>query len=64
MTQNHTINRQWVLASRPHGEPRQDNFRLEETEIPAATEGTVLLRTVYLSLDPYMRGRMNRRTTK
>jgi NADPH-dependent curcumin reductase CurA len=59
MTQNHTINRQWVLASRPHGEPRQDNFRLEETAIPAVTEGTVLLRTVYLSLDPYMRGRMS-----
>ncbi|WP_110655344.1 NADP-dependent oxidoreductase [Salinicola halimionae] len=59
MTQNQATNRQWVLASRPHGEPNRDNFRLEETEIPAVTEGSVLLRTVYLSLDPYMRGRMS-----
>lgn len=52
-------NRRIVLASRPTGEPMDDNFRLEETDIPAPREGEVLLRIIYLSLDPYMRGRMN-----
>lgn len=52
-------NRRIVLASRPTGEPKDENFRLEETDIPAPGEGEVLLRTIYLSLDPYMRGRMN-----
>lgn len=51
--------RRWVLASRPHGEPTGDNFRLEESEAPTPGPGQVLLRTVYLSLDPYMRGRMS-----
>ncbi len=48
-----------VLASRPHGEPTADNFRTETVELPDLSEGEVLLRTVYLSLDPYMRGRMS-----
>lgn len=48
-----------VLASRPHGEPTADNFRTETVELPDLSEGQVLLRTVYLSLDPYMRGRMS-----
>ncbi|WP_419908467.1 NADP-dependent oxidoreductase [Hoeflea sp.] len=52
-------NRRIVLASRPKGAPTKDNFRLEETEIPEPKEGELLLRTLYLSLDPYMRGRMN-----
>ncbi|HFJ9774577.1 TPA: NADP-dependent oxidoreductase, partial [Raoultella ornithinolytica] len=51
--------RRWVLASRPHGEPTGGNFRLEESEAPTPGPGQVLLRTVYLSLDPYMRGRMS-----
>ncbi|MED5524916.1 NADP-dependent oxidoreductase [Gallaecimonas pentaromativorans] len=59
MAQSNTTNRQWVLASRPHGEPSPDNFRLEQSAIPEVTDGKVLLRTVYLSLDPYMRGRMS-----
>ncbi|MCG4454072.1 MULTISPECIES: NADP-dependent oxidoreductase [unclassified Pseudomonas] len=59
MTQTQAINRQVVLASRPHGAPTADNFRIEQTAIPAPAEGEVLLRTVYLSLDPYMRGRMS-----
>ena len=59
MNQNRQINRRIVLASRPQGAPNQDNFRLENAEIPTAHAGQVLLRTVYLSLDPYMRGRMN-----
>ena len=53
------INRQILLASRPRGEPTLDNFKLVETDVPEPGPGQMLLRTVYLSLDPYMRGRMN-----
>lgn len=52
-------NRQILLASRPEGEPTPENFELVETEVPEPGPGRMLLRTVYLSLDPYMRGRMN-----
>jgi NADPH-dependent curcumin reductase CurA len=52
-------NRQILLASRPHGEPTLDNFRLVEANVPEPGPGKLLLRTIYLSLDPYMRGRMN-----
>ena len=48
-----------VLASRPVGEPTLDNFRLEEFPIPQPGPGQMLLRTLWLSLDPYMRGRMS-----
>ncbi len=48
-----------ALASRPKGWPTLDNFRVEDKEIPAAGAGEVTLRTIWLSLDPYMRGRMN-----
>jgi NADPH-dependent curcumin reductase CurA len=48
-----------VLASRPAGEPTLDNFRLEEFPIPRPGPGQMLLRTLWLSLDPYMRGRMS-----
>ena len=48
-----------VLASRPVGEPTLDNFRLEEHPIPQPGPGQMLLRTLWLSLDPYMRGRMS-----
>jgi hypothetical protein len=54
-----TKNRQITLASRPNGAPTEENFRLVESGIPTAGEGQMLLRTLYLSLDPYMRGRMN-----
>ncbi len=54
-----TKNRQIVLAARPVGEPKDEDFRLEEADIPLPAEGEVLLRTIYLSLDPYQRGRMN-----
>lgn len=53
------INRQIQLASRPAGEPSAENFRLVSTPVPALAEGQVLVRNHYLSLDPYMRGRMN-----
>lgn len=59
MTQTKSINRRIVLASRPHGLPTAGNFRLEEVPVPEPKEGEVLLRSVYLSLDPYMRGRMS-----
>lgn len=59
MSQSTTQNRRWVLASRPNGAPVAENFRLEEQPIPSPAEGQVLLRTVWLSLDPYMRGRMS-----
>lgn len=52
-------NRQITLASRPSGPPTAENFQLLETEVPAVGEGQMLLKTLYLSLDPYMRGRMN-----
>ena len=56
------MNRQIVLASRPQGEAGVDNFRLVETALPGPDEladGQVLVRHHFLSLDPYMRGRMN-----
>jgi NADPH-dependent curcumin reductase CurA len=53
--------RQIVLAARPQGAPRLTDFRLEETAIPTPGPGQVLLRVQYLSLDPYMRGRMDDR---
>jgi NADPH-dependent curcumin reductase CurA len=52
-------NQQIVLASRPTGEPTAENFRLVEAPVPALADGQVLVRHHYLSLDPYMRGRMN-----
>ncbi|MEO2279629.1 NADP-dependent oxidoreductase [Pseudoalteromonas pernae] len=54
-----TQNRQIVLQSRPVGEPTAENYRLQEVSIPTPQQGEMLLRTVYLSLDPYMRGRMS-----
>ncbi len=59
MSQPSVSNRRWVLASRPQGAPVADNFRLEEQPVPALADGQILLRTIWLSLDPYMRGRMS-----
>jgi NADPH-dependent curcumin reductase CurA len=53
------VNRRIVLAARPDGAPRQANFRLDEAPVPEPHEGQILLRTLWLSLDPYMRGRMS-----
>src|ERR1700730_18557420 len=50
---------QIVLASRPKGTPTSSNFRLEEGPIPVAEKGQVLVRTLYLSLDAYMRVQLN-----
>src|SRR6185503_14098706 len=54
-----TMNRQIVLKRRPVGLPRPDDFELVESSAPAPGDGEVLVRTIYLSLDPYMRGRIS-----
>lgn len=59
MSQTATANRQWRLAQRPVGEPTDSTYEFTTSEVPNAGEGEVLLRTVFLSLDPYMRGRMS-----
>jgi NADPH-dependent curcumin reductase CurA len=58
------VNRRIHLAARPNGEPVPSDFRLEETPIPEIGENQVLLQTMYLSLDPYMRGLMNETTAE
>ena len=52
-------NKRIVLASRPAGWVSEDNFRIETAPMPAPAEGEVLVRNLWLSLDPYMRGRMS-----
>lgn len=59
MPQSSTLNRRILLNARPEGAPVPSDFRQDETEIPVPEEGQILLRTEYLSLDPYMRGRMS-----
>jgi len=53
-----TMNQQIHLVSRPTGEALAENFKLVEAEVPELKDGQVLVRVHYLSLDPYMRGRM------
>src|SRR5258708_13786560 len=53
------VNRQFVLAARPAGMPKESDFHLVESPVPALHDGEVLLHTVYLSVDPYMRGRIS-----
>jgi len=59
LPQSLSTNRRIVLAERPNGLPDQNTLKLTEADLPQAGDGQMLLRTVYLSLDPYMRGRMN-----
>jgi alcohol dehydrogenase len=59
MPQESHSNRRVVLAQRPNGLPDKSTLKLETTVLPQAGPGEMLLRTSYLSLDPYMRGRMN-----
>ena len=54
-----TTNRRVLLRSRPVGEPKPTDFEIVDAPLPAAGPGELLCRTIYLSLDPYMRGRMN-----
>jgi NADPH-dependent curcumin reductase CurA len=53
------VNRQFVLASRPAGLPEEANFKMIETPIPELKDGEFLARAMYLSVDPYMRGRIS-----
>jgi len=54
-----TATREIQLASRPHGRPVPENFRLAESPLPGLGEGQILVRNRFISVDPYMRGRMN-----
>jgi len=59
MSQSQNTNRRIVLAERPQGLPNENTLRLESDSIPTPSDKEMLLRTHYLSIDPYMRGRMN-----
>lgn len=54
-----TVNRSWVLDSHPEGPARAGNFRLVENPVPEPGQGQILVRTLWLSMDPYMRGRIS-----
>ena len=51
--------REWHLVERPHGEPADADFELAEVDVPEPADGEVVIRNAFLSVDPYMRGRMN-----
>ena len=54
-----TISREWHLTRRPHGVPVDEDFALVDVDLPAPEDGEILVRNTFLSVDPYMRGRMN-----
>lgn len=54
-----TINKQWRLKQRPVGEPSAETWEYTESEIPSITEGQLLIKIEYISIDPAMRGRLN-----
>ncbi len=54
-----TLNKQITLAARPVGYPKESDFELVETAVPVPGPGEILVRTIFVSVDPYMRGRMN-----
>jgi len=58
-----SIRRSIVLKHRPDGEPRRQNFEVREDAIPQPTAGEVVTRTIWLSIDPYMRGRLREQQT-
>ncbi|MFC9468845.1 NADP-dependent oxidoreductase [Streptomyces coelicoflavus] len=53
------VNREWHLVTRPVGWPKPEDFALVEAQVPTPGEGQVLVRNLYVSVDPYMRGRMS-----
>lgn len=59
MTESTRINRRIILKTRPVGAPKLEDFELQDAPAPVPQEGQLLLRTEYLSLDPYMRGRLS-----
>src|SRR5436305_10874081 len=56
-------NRQITLATRPVGMPKESDFQLKESTVPRPSGGEVLIQSLYLSVDPYMRGRLSGTTT-
>src|SRR6185295_13395181 len=54
-----TLNRQITLAARPVGFPKDSDFKLIESPVPTPKDGEFVVRVIYMSVDPYMRGRMN-----
>ena len=52
------MNRQWTMASRPAGMPTEENFKFVSSAVPSPKDGEMLVKTIYLSVDPYMRARM------
>jgi hypothetical protein len=54
-----TTSQEWHLVRRPHGAPVEEDFALVQVELPEPGEGQILVRNSFLSVDPYMRGRMN-----
>ncbi|HUB16632.1 MAG TPA: NADP-dependent oxidoreductase [Acetobacteraceae bacterium] len=63
MSQNAPIRRSWVLKERPFGAPDADTFELREDTVPEPGPGEVVTRTIWLSIDPYMRGRLREQQT-
>jgi NADPH-dependent curcumin reductase CurA len=59
MTEEIEMSRAWHLKSRPSGMPSPDNFELKDVDLPPVGDGQVRIRNLWLSVDPYMRGRMN-----
>ncbi|MEH6375450.1 NADP-dependent oxidoreductase [Streptomyces sp. KLMMK] len=59
MSATPTTSREWHLVARPHGWPTPEDFALRETAVPEPGEGQILVRNIHMSVDPYMRGRMN-----
>lgn len=56
-----TINRQFLLAARPHGMVKESDFEYRESPVPDVGEGQILVRSTFISLDPSMRGQMENR---
>jgi NADPH-dependent curcumin reductase len=63
MSQNSTNRRSWVLQQRPSGAPSAEDFALREDAVPEPGPGEVVTRTIWLSIDPYMRGRLREQQT-
>jgi NADPH-dependent curcumin reductase len=63
MSQNSMIRRSWVLRQRPSGAPSAEDFALREDAVPEPSPGEVITRTIWLSIDPYMRGRLREQQT-
>ena len=63
MSQNSALRRSVVLKHRPDGAPRREHFEIREDAVPQPTAGEVVTRTIWLSIDPYMRGRLREQQT-